>query len=255
MICATAVLKPGPARVGHIAGNITLPRTVPVVNLFAAGGGAFLMLGIVLIFTSSLTSLVLAAAAGGSAGWAAVSYSPLRGETLARWFGLQITSRIRRIEVDGRPARAYVGICPLPETARGSVRIIPGAVDVLEGSVDDRGRFLPRTEVFDLPSRPTPTWTPADPRLVAGPVVVPTPVAPPSPHPPVSSSPHPLPPAALRTPLTPPAPLAAADPTPPPPALPAPTPTGGAAGPLVLDGTQRQRRPGSGPKLPPSTTP
>jgi hypothetical protein len=156
MLCATPVLKPGPLRIGRIGNHVTLPRTVPVANLFAAAAGAVAALAVVLLLTSSLMSVVLGAAAGAAFGWVAVSYSPLRGESLTRWLGLQVTSRMNRIEVDGRPARAYVGICPLPEVARGMVRILPGAVDVIEGSVDERGRFVEHAGTIELPDLPRP---------------------------------------------------------------------------------------------------
>jgi hypothetical protein len=154
MLCATPVLKSGPVRIGRIGSHITLPRTVPIVNVVVSLFGALGMFGLVLPFTSSIMSMVLSLTLGGLAGWIAVSYSPLKGESMVKWLGLQVASRMNRIEVDGRPARAYVGVCLIPEVARGQVRILPGAVNVAPGSVDERGRFVDHAVVLDIPDRP-----------------------------------------------------------------------------------------------------
>ena len=61
---------------------------------------------------------------------------------MVRWFGLEYSARRDRVTLHGKPARVYVGICPVHRVASGKMQIRSGAVDVPEGAVDQRG--LPR---------------------------------------------------------------------------------------------------------------
>jgi hypothetical protein len=186
MLCATKVLKPGPARIGSIGAGITLPRTVPVPVLIAAAVGTLLGLGLGLVVFDDFSYILITGVLGGAAGWVAVNYSPLRGESLGRWASLEVTSRLRSVRVNGQVARVYVGVCLVPDVAAGEVRIVPGAFNVKAGTVDERGRFvdaaIPLTAPPPSPYQPTtahgqapsPGWPPTaapaspSPPLAAG---------------------------------------------------------------------------------------
>jgi hypothetical protein len=139
MLCATSVIKPGRVRVGRIAGNLVLPRTVPLVNLLIGGagflvgvtvGGAFLGLRGALYFGVLL----------GAAGIALVTYSPLRGESMLTWIGLSV-SRMRsdQIMFEGEKVRVAVGICPVHKMPYPRVGIHLGAAMVAPSQYDERG--------------------------------------------------------------------------------------------------------------------
>lgn len=180
MLCATKVLKPGPARIGSIGGGITLPRTVPVPVLIAGGIGFTLGVAFGLVILGSFFTALTTGALGAAAGWVAVSYSPLRGESLGRWAGLEVTARLRRVKVNGKTARVFIGICPAPDVAAGMVHIIPGAIDVMPGSVDDRGRFVVESDRPLVPiARPPQTPFPSGQPVATQPLVA----APPVPYP------------------------------------------------------------------------
>jgi hypothetical protein len=153
MIVATKILKPGPVRVARIAPGITLPRSVPLVKgivalAFGLGG---IIIAAALPPTRSLSAIVVAAVLSGALGVLVATYSPLKGESMARWAGLELTSRRNRLRINGELARVYVGICPVAELPRGKVRIRAGAVDVPTGSVDERG--LPSKRIAPVLSR------------------------------------------------------------------------------------------------------
>ena len=59
MIVATEALSAPKVRVGHIGGNFTLPRTVPLTSLIAAAIGALLGLAVSLIIVPGLTPHVI----------------------------------------------------------------------------------------------------------------------------------------------------------------------------------------------------
>jgi hypothetical protein len=158
MLAATNMLKPPPAVIGSINKEITLPRTIKLTTLLSVGIGAVLgFLTALIIFGVGLDALIYGPTMGGALGWGAVSFSPLRGESLAKWLGLQANSaRQRKLAVDGRPVRLYVGIAPLRRTAAGTVRILPGGVPVDGVSWDERGfplQEIPR--MARLPTAPT----------------------------------------------------------------------------------------------------
>src|SRR5581483_1520450 len=91
-------------------------------------------------FGPSLEALMYGPTLGGAAGWAAANFSPLEGESLAKWLGLQAASgRKRKLEIDGRQVRMYVGIAPLRRTAAGTIRMLPGGVPLDSVRWDERG--------------------------------------------------------------------------------------------------------------------
>lgn len=152
MIAATSMLRPPPARVGKLTENIVLPRAVEVRKLVAGGVGMFLFLFLWLIlwgpiFGFSFLGFLFAAAIGVAAGLAFVTLSPIRGESMFTYLQLNVQSRRGNwVELDGQPAKAFIGIAPLPYKASGNARIRPGAVDVLPGTVDERGVPVSREE-------------------------------------------------------------------------------------------------------------
>lgn len=139
MICATRALKPGPMRIGRIAGDMVLPRTVPLASLLAGGAGAFFGLGVGASFLGFQGALYFGMLFG-AAGVALVTYSPLKGQSLLAWFGLRVAQRSGgRVERDGEFYRVSVGICPLPAVPSGRVRIRLGAANVAPSNYDERG--------------------------------------------------------------------------------------------------------------------
>lgn len=157
MLAATNMLKPPPAVLGSINKEVTLPRTVRLTTLVAVGLGAVLgFLVAFAVFGAGLRALLYGPAAGGAVGWMAVNLSPLRGESLAKWLGLQLSgTRKRRLSLDGRPVRLYIGIAPLHRTAAGTVRMLPGGVAADAVRWDERG--VPIQEMPGagrLPGRP-----------------------------------------------------------------------------------------------------
>lgn len=142
MFCATQVFNPGPTRIGTIGNHVTLPRTVPLVSLIAAAAGAFFSVVLMVVFTRSFSSLIAAAGIGGSIGWIVMSWSPLRGESFARWLGLTVTSFTDRRRINGQMVRVSVGVAPVNRLAGGRTTVIPGSFDVAPGTVDSHGRFI-----------------------------------------------------------------------------------------------------------------
>ncbi len=144
MIAATKILKPGPARIAKIMPGVTLPRTVPLPTLFITAGMALvgLIVTVLIPFTRTITSVTLGTVFFGALGVLVATYSPLKGESLVRWFGLEYSARRDRVTLNGKQARVYIGICPVHKVAAGKMHIRAGAVDVPAGSVDVRG--LPR---------------------------------------------------------------------------------------------------------------
>ncbi len=144
MIAATKILKPGPARIAKIMPGVTLPRTVPIPTLIITAASAILglLVTVAIPFTRTITSVTLGMVAFGALGVVVATYSPLKGESMVRWFGLEYSARRDRVVLHGKPARVYVGICPVHRVATGKMRIRAGAVDVPAGAVDERG--LPR---------------------------------------------------------------------------------------------------------------
>jgi hypothetical protein len=155
MLAATNMLKPPPPVIGSLNKEITLPRTIKLTTLAAVAAGAVVGFLIALpILGTGIEALIYGPTLGGAVGWAAVSFSPMRGESLARWLGLQAgNARKGRLVLDGRPVRLYVGIAPLRRTAAGTIRILPGSVPVDSASWDQRG--FPQQEIPGAMRLPT----------------------------------------------------------------------------------------------------
>lgn len=149
MLCATDALKPPKLRIGRIGGNVTLPRTVPVMSLVAGGIGGLVGLALIgAIFGYSIATIMYGALFGALSGIGMVTYSPLRGESLAKWFGLKLLSQRRQITIDGKPVRLAVGICYAPQPRTGTFRLRAGSVRVPVGAVDERGALLPVPDLW-----------------------------------------------------------------------------------------------------------
>lgn len=150
MIAATKILKPGPARIAKIMPGVTLPRTVPIPTLFITAG--FTLVGLLVTvsipMTRTITSVTMGSVLFGALGVVIATYSPIKGESMMRWFGLEYSARRDRVKLNGQLARVYIGICPVHRVAAGRTRIRSGAVDVPVGSVDQRG--LPRKNRANL---------------------------------------------------------------------------------------------------------
>ena len=140
MIAATKIIKPPPARIGSIGGNITLPRTVEVRKLAAGGVGAGVGVMLSAAF-GSLQFVLFGAIIGGFVGVALMSWSPSKGETFLQWIGVNAVARARqkRLRYGGDTVAVYIGVARLHRVNLGSVHLVPGAIDVLPDQVDERG--------------------------------------------------------------------------------------------------------------------
>jgi hypothetical protein len=141
MLVATEALRPPKLRIGKLGNNFTLPRTVPVVPLIVGSITGLISIGIFISFVgASIGSVSYSGILGALFGVALVTYSPLRGESLAKWLGLKVKSRKGRTRMmDGRPVRLAVGICYVAPPNTGQIDIRPGSVPVRPGLFDDRG--------------------------------------------------------------------------------------------------------------------
>lgn len=160
MLAATNMLKPPPPVIGSLNKEITLPRTVKLTTLAGVAVGAVLgfVVGLV-VFGASLEALMYGPTLGGALGWTAMNFSPLQGESLAKWLGLQLNStRKQKLYVGGQQVRLYVGIAPLRRTAAGRIRMVGGGVPVDSVKWDERGvpqQEIPGAERFATAVRPT----------------------------------------------------------------------------------------------------
>lgn len=150
MLAATAVLRPGRARIGKLAGNITLPRTVSLISLLAGAVGFLVGVTIGFIFIGGIQAVLYGGTFGAAGGVFVVSYSPMKGESLTRWLGLTIKAHREQIKVDGQPVRLAVGICPISRAAAGPVHIVRGGIEVPPSQRDARGVIIsPRNRNLD----------------------------------------------------------------------------------------------------------
>lgn len=156
MLSVTNILRPPPARIGRLSDRFVLPRTIEVRVLIAAGTGTFAGLmawffPIGLLFSYSLVSLLTLMVLGGGLGYLAVSWSPLKGESLGMWIGLSAaSSRSGKVRFEGQKVYAYLGVAPLGYLAAGKIRMRPGAIGVPAGAVDERGVPYSRDEITRL---------------------------------------------------------------------------------------------------------
>lgn len=142
MLVATSMMRPPKTRIGRIGKDFTLPFTIPLINLIALALGALVGLMLALPF-GSFQGFAFGAIGGGVAGLAAVTMSPIKGESFAKWLGLSVSNlRAQKVSYNGLPAKVYIGVAPLRSTALGKVHMVAGAAEVLPGSVDERGVFI-----------------------------------------------------------------------------------------------------------------
>lgn len=140
MLAATQVMRPGRTRIGKLGGNVTLPRTVPLVSLITGAVGFLLgaVFGLALA-GGSITGLMYGGTFGAAGGVFVVTYSPMKGESMLTWFGLTVTSRRRQVKVDGKPVTLFVGVYPIARPPAGPVTIVRGATRIPPSQFDERG--------------------------------------------------------------------------------------------------------------------
>ena len=140
MLAATSILTPPKIRFGRI-GNVRLPRTVSLANAVMFGVAALggLAIGLPL---GGVSGMVIVAGLLFVLGLAVVNFQPLRGESMLTYITLRVQdTRRRRLMVDGEEVHVYIGVSPLTEVQLGAYTLLPGAVPVVPGSVDERGAF------------------------------------------------------------------------------------------------------------------
>jgi len=170
MLAATRVLNPGQPRISRIGAGITLPRTVPILNLVVGGAAALIGAVVGASISTSLEGFIYGAVFFAAAALFALSYSPLEGESMLKWFqlllGRQLTAG-NETRINGQRARICIGICPAPTPANGKVKVVPGAINIAPGQFDERGALisakngnLDRLERFTTP-KAAPTQPPS----------------------------------------------------------------------------------------------
>lgn len=148
MLVATNMLRAPATRIGRISKDIVLPRTIPLKGVI--GGIVGLLLGLMLAVPfGSLEAIVFGAIGGVAAGVAAVTLSPIQGESFLKWLGLSAANiQKKKVKINGMPAKVYIGIAPLSYTAEGKVLVKSGSVPVIPGTVDERGVIIPHSEAL-----------------------------------------------------------------------------------------------------------
>lgn len=140
MLDVTRVLRPPETRIGRIGKTITLPRTIPISQLVGGAVGALFGLLVGAIVLGTVQGMMQGAAVGAMLGLGAVTWSPLQGESLLTWIGLEVLSYQRRtLVINGQRVRAAIGICQLHRIAEGPFRLAPGSVEVDPDGYDERG--------------------------------------------------------------------------------------------------------------------
>lgn len=142
MVCATSAIDTGPARVGHVAGKITLPRTVELPTAIATVAGAFV--GLIVAATipgGSIQKWVFSILFFAAVGYFLMNFSPMRGESLAKWLGLQVSTLRRSRMVNGKPVIIAIGSKVASREVLGEFRLVRSAVHVPVGAYDERGVF------------------------------------------------------------------------------------------------------------------
>lgn len=123
----TKYLRRGPRRMALRTKHISLPGTYQLSRVLGAAAGG--VLGLVLSFPlATLTGMwlfaVIGATLGGGAGVFATTWSPLRGESLARWAMVTTAKRSGMVKIGGRWVRAYVGVAPLRRSPLGPTQVV-----------------------------------------------------------------------------------------------------------------------------------
>lgn len=142
MICATAAMRPGPARIGRLGAGITLPRTVALPTLVAVAVGATVGIIAAVAVAASFNAFLYGAIFGGGAGWFLVTYSPLQGESLARWVYLKTNTARRTRRINGVRVTLAVGVAPVAKPPAGAVRLLRSSVRVPSEQYDERGVLI-----------------------------------------------------------------------------------------------------------------
>lgn len=145
MIAATSMLRPPPERVGKLGEKLVLPRSIELKKALA--GVAGLVLGVAVwtvlwrpIIGGGLEGFLGVSLAFTVLGVGFVTVSPLRGESMLKWLSLSAQARRgSKVSIGGQNVKAFIGIAPLNYSAQGPTRVVPAAVDVLPGTVDERG--------------------------------------------------------------------------------------------------------------------
>lgn len=148
MLVLTDALKSPKVRIGHIGGNFTLPRTVPLAALVAGLSGALLGLALGFFIIGGLQGTLYSSVLLGAAGVFVVTWSPLKGESMGMWLGLQANSRRKKLTLNGEPVQLAVGIAVLGEVITGKVRIASGAVTIPPSQYDERGVPINAEDIF-----------------------------------------------------------------------------------------------------------
>ena len=112
LVFTTRYLRKGPRRISLRTYALAIPGTYQLSKVIGAGVGAIagLILGFpVFAVTGTWLAIVALATIGAMGGIFAVSWSPLKGESVLKWFILHTAKRNSLIEQNGGFVRAYVG--------------------------------------------------------------------------------------------------------------------------------------------------
>ena len=112
LVMTTQFLKKSPRRIALRTQSLAIPGTYELSKVIGAGVGLFagLFLGVPLyLITGTWLALVVFATLGALGGIFIVSWSPLKGESILKWFVLHTAKRNQLISQGGGYARAYVG--------------------------------------------------------------------------------------------------------------------------------------------------
>lgn len=154
MLVATDLLRSPPTRIAKL-GPVVFPRSVSIKTAAGVVCGAVVgLFPALVVLGPTLSAVIWGVMLGGAAGGVLVNWSPLRGESFARWIGLNVSVlRSDTLEVGGYRTRLFVGTARARRSAAGRVRVMRGAVSVPAGSVDSRGVPIPMVSpVFDSSS-------------------------------------------------------------------------------------------------------
>lgn len=144
MYCATGAVKTGPARIGHVAGNISLPRSIEIYKAVAIVIGVFIGVIIAaLVPAGGVQKFIYSGILFGAAGWLVTSFSPLRGESMLTWIGLSVNTLRRQKMIDGKPVIVSVGCAVMDREPQGKLMLARSSLRVPAGRYDERGVLNP----------------------------------------------------------------------------------------------------------------
>ena len=142
MIAATKIIKTPATRIGSLGPNVTLPRTIPLASLISGSIGV--VVGVIVgAILGSVSSILVSGILFGALGVLTTTWSPVKGETLFQWLGVQTTNRIRqtKIRLGDDTVALYIGIARLHRVNNDRTRIAASAVTVYPRQYDERGVF------------------------------------------------------------------------------------------------------------------